>query len=253
MLFDTHAHMDSRSFQPDREALLQNFPNAGIGLLMNPGCSLESSKKAVQLAAEYHYIYAAVGSHPDAADEVNDTVLEEYRMLCKLNPKVKAIGEIGLDYHYEDIPRQLQKKAFIAQLALARELDLPVIVHERDAHEDAMAIIKQFPEVKGVFHCFSGSAQMAQELTKLGWYIGFTGVLTFKNARRAIEAAQAIPLDRIVLETDCPYMSPEPFRGQRNDPSRLCRMAEKLAEIRGISTEEAQQITLENGKRLYKI
>ncbi|MBQ2892696.1 MAG: TatD family hydrolase [Oscillospiraceae bacterium] len=253
MLFDTHAHMDSRSFQPDREALLQNLPTAGIGLLMNPGCSLESSKKAVRLAAEYHYIYAAVGSHPDAADEVNDAVLEEYRMLCKLNPKVKAIGEIGLDYHYEDIPRQLQKKAFIAQLALARELDLPVIVHERDAHEDAMAIIKQFPEVKGVFHCFSGSAQMAQELTKLGWYIGFTGVLTFKNARRAIEAAQAIPLDRIVLETDCPYMSPEPFRGQRNDPSRLCRMAEKLAEIRGISTEEAQQITLENGKRLYKI
>ena len=253
MLFDTHAHMDSRSFNEDREALLRDLPGQGIGLLMNPGCSLESSKKAVQLATEYDYIYAAVGSHPDAADEVNDAVLEEYRMLCKLNPKVKAIGEIGLDYHYEDIPRELQKKAFIAQLALARELSLPVIVHEREAHEDGMAIIKQFPEVTGVFHCFSGSAQMAQELTKMGWYIGFTGVLTFKNARRAIEAAQAIPLDRIVLETDCPYMSPEPFRGRRNDPGKLYRMAEKLAEIRGISPEDAQRITFENGKRLYGI
>ena len=253
MLFDTHAHMDSRSFNADREALLQSLPDQGIGLLMNPGCSLESSKKAVALAREYDYIYAAVGSHPDAADEVNDAVLEEYRVLCKLNPKVKAIGEIGLDYHYEDIPRDLQKKAFIAQMALARELELPVIVHERDAHEDGLAIIKQFPEVTGVFHCYSGSAQMALELTKLGWYIGFTGVLTFKNARRAIEAAQAIPLERIVLETDCPYMSPEPFRGRRNDPGKLYRMAEKLAEIRGISPEEAQAITLENGKRLYRI
>lgn len=253
MLFDTHAHMDSRSFNEDRSEVLHSLPSQGIELLMNPGCSLESSKKAVALANEYAYIYAAVGSHPDAADEVNDGVLEEYRMLCKLNPKVKAIGEIGLDYHYEDIPRELQKKAFVAQMELARELNLPVIVHERDAHEDGMAIIKQFPEVTGVFHCYSGSAEMARELVKLGWYIGFTGVLTFKNARRAIEAAQAIPLDRIVLETDCPYMSPEPFRGRRNDPSKLYRMAEKLAEIRGISPEEAHQITLENGKRLYRI
>ena len=253
MLFDTHAHMDSRSFHEDRGDILRDLPQQGIALLMNPGCSLESSKKAVALAEKYDYIYAAVGSHPDAADEINDAVLEEYRMLCKLNPKVKAIGEIGLDYHYEEIPRQLQKKAFIAQLELARELELPVIVHERDAHEDGLAIIQQFPTVTGVFHCYSGSAQMALELTKLGWYIGFTGVLTFKNARRAIEAAQAIPLERIVLETDCPYMSPEPFRGRRNDPGKLYRMAEKLAEIRGISPEEAQAITLENGKRLYRI
>jgi len=253
MLFDTHAHMDSRSFNEDRTALLVSLPDQGISLLMNPGCSLESSKKAVQLAQDYDYIYAAVGSHPDAADEINDAVLDEYRMLCKLNSKVKAIGEIGLDYHYEDIPRDLQKKAFIAQMELARELNLPVIVHQREAHEDGLAIIKQFPEVSGVFHCYSGSAQMAQELTKMGWYIGFTGVLTFKNARRAIEAAQAVPLDRIVLETDCPYMSPEPFRGRRNDPGKLYRMAEKLAEIRGISVEDAQRITFENGKRLYRI
>ena len=253
MLFDTHAHMDSRSFNEDREALLQDLPQQGIGLLMNPGCSLDSSKKAALLAEKYDYIYAAVGSHPDAADEVNDAVLEEYRKLCKLNSKIKAIGEIGLDYHYEDIPRELQKKAFTAQMELARELNLPVIVHEREAHEDGMAIIRQFPEVTGVFHCYSGSAQMALELTKLGWYIGFTGVLTFKNARRAIEAAQAIPLDRIVLETDCPYMSPEPFRGRRNDPGKLYRMAAALAEIRNISVEDARRITFENGKRLYRI
>ena len=254
MLFDTHAHMDDRAFNDDRQALLTSLPEAGIALLMNPGCSLESSRNAVALAEEYSYIYAAVGSHPDAADEVNEEVLEEYRKLCKLNPeKVKAIGEIGLDYHYEDIPRQLQKKAFIAQMELAAELDLPVIVHEREAHEDGLAIVKSFPQVKGVFHCFSGSAELARQLVDLGWYIGFTGVLTFKNARRAIEAAQAIPLDRIVIETDCPYMSPEPFRGRRNDPGKVYRMAEKLAEIRGITPEEARQITLENGKRLYRI
>ena len=253
MLFDTHAHMDDSSFDADRHELLSSLPESGIALLMNPGCSLESSRNASALAERYDYIYAAVGSHPDAADEVNDTVLEEYRKLCKQNPKIRAIGEIGLDYHYEDIPRDLQQKAFRAQMALAAELELPAIVHERDAHADGMQIVTEFPTVTGVFHCYSGSAQMALELTKMGWYIGFTGVLTFKNARRAIEAAQAIPLDRIVLETDCPYMSPEPFRGRRNDPSKLYRMAEKLAEIRGISPEEAQRITLENGKRLYRI
>ena len=179
-------------------------------------------------------------------------VLEEYRKLCKL-PKVKAIGEIGIDYHYEDIPRQLQLKAFRMQMELAREVKLPVIVHEREAHEDGMAVVKEFPDVTGVFHCYSGSAEMARQLVDLGWYIGFTGVLTFKNARKAIETAASIPLERIVLETDCPYMAPEPFRGKRNDPGYVYRMAEKLAEIRGLSVEEIQAITTENGKRLYRI
>ena len=253
MLFDTHAHMDDRAFDTDREELLAALPHKGLALVMNPGCSLESSRNAAALAEKYPYIYAAAGSHPDAADEVNEEVLEEYRKLCKLNPKIKAIGEIGLDYHYEDIPRQLQLKAFRAQMALAAELDLPAIVHERDAHEDGMAVIREFPTVKGVFHCYSGSAEMARQLVNLGWYIGFTGVLTFKNARKAIEVATSIPIDRIVLETDCPYMSPEPFRGKRNDPGRLYRMAEKLAEIRGLPLEEIHRITTENGKRLYRI
>ena len=253
MLFDTHAHLNDSRFNEDRAELLAQLPQRGVTLAMNAGCSLESSKDALIMAAPYDWLYCSVGTHPDSCDEVNEDVLEEYRKLCKLNPKVKAIGEIGLDYHYEDIPREIQKKAFIAQMELARELDMPVIVHERDAHEDGMDIIAQFPTVKGVFHCYSGSAEMAKQLVKLGWYIGFTGVLTFKNARKAVETAQSIPLERIVIETDCPYMAPEPFRGKRNDPSLVYRVAEKLAEIRGISVEEAQRATFENGKRLYRI
>ena len=253
MLFDTHAHMDDHAFDADREALLVSLPENGLSLVMNPGCSLESSRNTVRLAQQYDYIYAAVGSHPDAADEVNEAVIAEYRELCKLSPKVKAIGEIGLDYHYEDIPRDIQMKAFRMQMELARELNLPAIVHERDAHEDGMAVVRDFPEVTGVFHCYSGSAEMARQLVDKGWYIGFTGVLTFKNARKAIEVASSIPLERIVLETDCPYMAPEPFRGKRNHPGYLYRMAEKLAEIRGMSVEEIQAITTENGKRLYRI
>lgn len=252
-LFDTHAHMDDEAFDADREELLRALPEQGIALLMNPGCSLASSRAACDLAEKYDYIYAAVGSHPDAADEVNQETLEAYRMLCKQNSKVKAIGEIGLDYHYEDIPREIQLRAFRDQMALARELNLPVIVHEREAHEDGMAVVREFPEVTGVFHCYSGSAEMARQLVKLGWYIGFTGVLTFKNARKALEVARSIDLSRIVLETDCPYMSPEPFRGRRNDPGKLYRMAQVLGQLRGIPAEEAAGIALENGKRLYGI
>jgi len=253
MLFDTHAHMDDRAFDTDREELLSGLPNQGLALVMNPGCSLESSRNVDLLTRQYDFLYGAVGSHPDVADEVNEAVLEEYREIVASNPKIKAIGEIGLDYHYEDIPRDLQKKAFRMQMALARELRLPVIVHERDAHEDGMKMVEEFPEVTGVFHCYSGSLEMAKWLINRGWYIGFTGVLTFKNARKALEVAGNIPLDRIVLETDCPYMSPEPFRGKRNDPGKLYRMAEKLAELRGLTVEEIHAITTENGKRLYRI
>ena len=253
MLFDTHAHLDDRAFDEDREALLASLPEQGLALVMNPGCSLTSSQNADRLSRQYPYVYAAVGSHPDAADEVNDQVLEQYRLLCAANPKIKAIGEIGLDYHYEDIPRDLQKQAFRAQMALAQELGLPVIVHEREAHGDALEILDEFPGVTGVFHCYSGSFEMAKELVRRGWYIGFTGVLTFKNAKKAVEVAQMIPLDRLVLETDCPYMAPEPFRGKRNHPGYLYRMAEKLAEIKGLTVEEIHNTTLENGKRLYHI
>ena len=252
MLFDTHAHLNDPAFDPDREELMAGLVGKGIGFVMNAGCSLESSKDIIKMAERYPWLYASVGSHPDSADEVNETVIEEYRKLC-VHEKVKAIGEIGLDYYYEDIPREIQKKAFRMQMALAREVELPVIIHEREAHDDGMRIVKEFPKVKGVFHCYSGSAEMARQLVNMGWYIGFTGVLTFKNARKAVETAASIPLDRIVLETDCPFMAPEPYRGKRNDPGYLPKMAEKLAEIRGISVEEAIAATTENAKRLYRI
>ena len=253
MLFDTHAHMDDRAFDLDRTELMASLPDAGLALVMNPGCSLASSRNVNTLTAQYPWLYGAVGSHPDACDEVDEAVIEEYRQICKNNPKIKAIGEIGLDYHYEDIPRDIQQRAFRMQMALAAELDLPAIVHERDAHADGMAIVSEFPTVTGVFHCYSGSAEMAQWLVQRGWYIGFTGVLTFKNARKAIEVVESIPIERIVLETDCPYMAPEPFRGKRNHPGYLYRMAERLAEVKGLSVEEVHRITTENGKKLYRI
>ena len=252
MLFDTHAHLNDPAFDPDREELMAGLAAKGIGYVMNAGCSLASSRDIVKMTEVYPWLYGSVGSHPDSADEVCEEVIEEYRKLCK-HEKIKAIGEIGLDYYYEDIPREIQKNAFRMQMQLAKEIDMPVIVHEREAHDDGMRIVKEFPTVRGVFHCYSGSAEMARQLVKLGWYIGFTGVLTFKNARKAVETAASIPLDRIVIETDCPFMAPEPYRGKRNDPGYLPKMAEKLAEIRGISVEEAIAVTTANAKRLYRI
>ena len=252
MLFDSHAHLNDEAFDQDRAELLETFRDAGVGLVMNAGCSLASSREGIALAEAYPWIYCSVGTHPDTADEVNEEVLEVYRQMCS-HPKVKAIGEIGLDYYYETIHRDAQMRAFRMQMQLAEELDMPVIVHERDAHEDGMSIVKEFPKVKGVFHCYSGSAEMARLLVDMGWYIGFTGVLTFKNARKAVETAASIPLERILLETDCPYMAPEPYRGKRNHPGYLPKMAEKLAQIRGIPVEEAIRATMENAKRLYRI
>ena len=252
MLFDSHAHLNDEAFDQDRAELLETFRDAGVGLVMNAGCSLASSREGIALAEAYPWIYCSVGTHPDTADEVNEEVLEVYRQMCS-HPKVKAIGEIGLDYYYETIHRDAQMRAFRMQMQLAEELDMPVIVHERDAHEDGMSIVKEFPKVKGVFHCYSGSAEMARQLVDMGWYIGFTGVLTFKNARKAVETAASIPLERILLETDCPYMAPEPYRGKRNHPGYLPKMAEKLAQIRGMDVDEIIRITTENAKRLYRI
>ena len=253
MLFDTHAHYDDPRFEKDRDAVIQSLSSHGVGLVANIGANIKTSYQSVELANRYDFIYATVGIHPGDVFGVTEEDIDILRSLALENSKVRAIGEIGLDYYYEDIPRQIQQKAFRDQMALAQELDMPVIVHERDAHNDGLAIVKEFPRVKGVFHCYSGSAEMARQLVNLGWYIGFTGVLTFKNARKAVETAASIPLDRIVLETDCPFMAPEPFRGKRNHPGYLYRMAEKLAEIRGISVEEVHAATFENGKRLYRI
>ena len=252
MLFDTHAHLNDPAFDEDREAVLLGLKEKGVEYVMNVGCCLESSKDCIAMAEKYPFVYASVGSHPDSADEVNDDVLEQYRQMAQ-HPRVKAIGEIGVDYYYETVPREIQMKAFRMQMELAREMKMPVIIHERNAHDDGMKVVKEFKDVTGVFHCYSGSAEMARQLVNMGWYIGFTGVLTFKNARKAVETAESIPLERIVLETDCPFMAPEPFRGKRNDPGYLFRMADRLAEIRGISVEEVRAATMENAKRLYRL
>lgn len=250
MYFDSHAHLDDPRFDADRDEIFAAL--AEQGPVMNVGCDLASSERSVALAQKYSFVYAAVGSHPDDADHVDGKLLDAYRRLCA-EKKVRAIGEIGLDYHYEDVPRAQQIIAFEQQLELAEALKLPVIVHEREAHGDAMDIVMRHPDVRGVFHCFSGSKEMALWLVERGWYIGFTGVLTFKNARRAVEAAQSLPLERILIETDCPYMAPEPYRGRRNDSRFVPLVAAKLAELRGLTPEEAGEITAANAKRLYGI
>lgn len=253
MLFDTHAHLDAEQFAADRGQVIAALPGRGVSLVVDPGCDIPSSRAAVALAEQYPFVYAAVGVHPEECANYQSRDLDILRELAK-HPRVVAIGEIGLDYYWEENPpRALQQQAFRDQLALAEELDLPVIVHDREAHGDSLAIVKEFPRVRGVFHCFSGSVELARELVKLGWMISFTGVLTYKNARKAVEAARAVPLERLMIETDSPYMAPVPHRGRRNDPGYVVHVCEKLAELKGISPEECARITLENGKRFFAI
>ena len=252
-LFDTHAHYDDPQFDPDREALLAALPENGVGLVVNPGCDLATSRQAIALAERFPHVYAAVGYHPENCGPYVPEELDTLQELAR-HPKAVAIGEIGLDYYWEENPpRDFQQQVFRAQLQLAQELDLPVIVHDREAHGDSLAIIKEFPAVRGVFHCFSGSAEMAKELVKLGWMISFTGVLTYKNARKALEAAAAVPMDHLMIETDSPYMAPVPNRGQRNDSRNVAFICRKLAEVKDISPEECERITWENGKRFFRI
>ena len=250
--FDSHAHYNTRRFQEDQAQLLESMADHGIGLIMNVGCDLTSSLQSIRLAEQYEFIYASVGSHPDDADHVDAGLVEMYRNLAD-HPKVMAIGEIGLDYYYEDVPRAQQQEAFRLQMELARQLDLPVIIHQRDAYEDTLRIVDQFPTVKGVFHCFSGSLEYAKEVVKRGWSVGFTGVITFKNARKAVEVAQWVPLDRLLIETDCPYMAPEPYRGRRSDSTMVPKMAEKIADLRGLPLETVAKATRENAMRVFRI
>ncbi len=253
MLFDTHAHYDAEEFDSDRDAALNSLHDAGVGLVVDPGCDLPSSEKALELAERFPFLYAAVGLHPENCGGFVPGDLDALALLLR-RPKAVAIGEIGLDYHWEDNPpRELQRRVFREQLALAEELDLPVIVHDRDAHQDCLNLVREFPKVRGVFHCFSGSAEMARELVERGWMISFTGVLTYKNARRAVDAAAATPLERIMIETDSPYMAPVPRRGQRNSSLNLPLICQRLAEIKNISFDECAQTTTENGKRFFGI
>ena len=250
-IFDTHAHYDSRGFKADRDEVLAALPEAGVALVVNPGCDVESSRIAIALAEKYPHIYAAVGIHPSDCDDCTEADIETLRRMAA-HEKVVAIGEIGLDYYWKDnAPREFQEKVFRWQIELALELDLPVIVHDREAHGDTMRILWDYPQVRGVIHCFSGSPEMAAEFAKRGWYIGFDGPITYKNAAKAPEVVAAVPLEQIVVETDAPYLTPVPFRGKRNDSRKLPYVIEKLAEWKGVSTEEMERITFENGKRLY--
>ena len=253
MLFDTHAHYDDEAFDADRDALLTALPQRGVGLILNPGCDVESSRKAVAYAAAYPHVYAAVGIHPENCAGFVPADIDVLRELAR-QPKVAAIGEIGLDYYWaENPPRKLQQQVLRAQLARARELRLPVIFHDREAHGDSLAIVREFPDVTGVFHCFSGSPEMARELLQMGWYLGFDGPVTYKNARRAPEVAAVTPPERMLIETDSPYMTPVPYRGKRNDSGYVYLVAEKLAAWKGVTPEELARITTENGKRLFRI
>lgn len=252
MYFDSHTHLNDPCLLDRRSEILAEMAKKQVTAVMNVGCCEQSSRDCIALAEEYPFIYAAIGSHPDDAASVTPELIDRYREMAK-HPRVRAIGEIGLDYHYEDHPREIQQQAFRMQLELARETGLPVIVHERDAHDDGLRIVREYKGVCGVFHCFSGSWEFAKVLLREGWYLGFTGVLTFKNARKAVEVASRAPLDRILIETDCPFMAPEPFRGRPSNPSQVPLVAEKLAELRGISPEEAAAITAENARRLFRI
>ncbi|CCQ93250.1 metal-dependent DNase [[Clostridium] ultunense Esp] len=254
MLIDSHAHLDDRRFDKDRDRLIKSLKELGVDLVINPGADLNSSIKAVSLSEKYDNIYAAVGVHPHSAKEMDESTIEILKSFTN-REKVVAIGEIGLDYYYDNSPRDIQQKRFIEQLNLAKEVDLPVIIHTREATKDTFDILKEAQDgsLEGVMHCFSGSVEMAMEYIKLGFYISLAGPVTFKNARVSKEVAKAVPLDKLMIETDAPYLTPEPYRGKRNEPFYVRYVAGTIAELRGISFEEVAKQTSENTKKLFRI
>ena len=253
MYFDTHAHYDDDAFDADRDAVLAALPSAGIGLVVNPGCDVASSRAAAELASRWAHVYAAAGLHPENCGGCGEADFAAIRALCA-QEKVVAVGEIGLDYYWEENPpRDFQREVFRRQLVMALELDLPVIVHDRDAHADCLAAVSEFPGLRGVFHCYSGSPEMAETLLRKGWYLGFDGPVTYKNAKKAPEVIALCPMERILLETDSPYLSPVPHRGQRNDSRNLPWIAARIAEVKGVSPEIDENAAAENGRRLFRI
>ena len=254
MIFETHAHYDDDRFNDDRDELLQRLPLEGVGVVINSGASVESTRDTIHLAKEYEHVYAAVGVHPSEISEMDESFLDWMREQSEWE-KTVAIGEIGLDYYWDKEPevREKQRYWFGRQIELARETNLPIIVHSRDAAADTMQVLKEHhgEEIPGVIHCFSYSKEMALEFIKMGYYIGVGGVVTFKNAKKLIETVEAIPLERILLETDCPYMAPEPYRGKRNHSGYLIYVRDKIAEIKGISPEEVEKVTEANARNLF--
>ena len=252
MYFDTHAHYCDKRFNEDRDEILESMLEGGISLILNAGSSLRSSKLSLELADKYPFVFASVGVHPHDSKSMDDGTVDVLEKLLE-HPKALAVGEIGLDYHYDFSPRDVQKKRFREQLELARRLALPVIIHERESLQDTLDAVHEYKDLTGVFHCFSGSWETAKIILDLGWYISFTGIITFKNARRALEVIEKMPAERIMLETDCPYMAPEPMRGRRNSSLYLPYIAEKVAEVRGVTVNEVATLTTENGKRFFSI
>ena len=255
-IFDSHAHYDDPRFDGDRDALLCSMAEHGVRAIMNVGNTTGANLAGIELARRYDFIYCSIGIHPDQSAEIAAQHSREYLDLMAQQlsyEKAMALGEIGLDYYYDDnAPRETQRLIFEQQLALAKDLDVPVIIHNRDAHQDTLELLKKY-RPKGIMHCFSGSAEVAKEVLKLGMYIGFTGVITFKNARRAVEAAAEVPLDRLLIETDCPYKAPEPYRGKRCDSTMLPRFSVKLGELMGFSHQRLADQTFENACAVYRI
>lgn len=248
-IFDTHAHYDDKRFDGDRREVLANLPEQGVTGVVNAACDMASCQTGMALAAEYPFVYCSVGVHPHSADEYMPECREALAQWAARD-QVVAIGEIGLDYHYDFSPRDVQKRVFEDQLALARDLDLPVIIHDREAHGDTMDLLRKYCP-KGILHCFSGSVEMAREIVSMGMYVAFGGAVTFKNARKLLEAVRAVPLDRLLVETDCPYMTPEPFRGKRCDSSHIAYTAERLAELAGVLPQQLLDVTCENARTVY--
>lgn len=251
-IFDSHAHYNDSAFDDDREELIDSLGKNGVKYVMLAASGLDDTAENAALAEKYDFMYAAAGVHPENVDNITPDYLDIVRNTALKHEKVLAIGEIGLDYHYEGYDREKQIALFREQISLANELDMPVIVHSRDACADTLDVLREF-RPNGVVHCFSGSAETACEIIKLGMYIGFTGVLTFKNAKKALRALEAVPLDRLLLETDCPYMAPVPFRGKRCDSTMIPYTAEAAAEVKGIGVQELLDITCENAKRIFNI
>ncbi len=252
-IFDTHSHYDDEAFNEDREVLLGLLQKEGVSHVMTCGTNLVTSYRSLQLAQKYDYIWCALGFHPEEAHEERKGDLDTIKELLKTEEKAKAVGEIGLDYYWEEnAPRDVQIDLFRRQIEIAKELDLPVIVHDREAHEDTFNILSEM-RPKGVLHCYSGSKEQALQYTEMGFYIGLGGVVTFKNARKAVEVAEAIPLDKLLLETDCPYMAPVPHRGERNDSRLISLVAEKIGEIRGMDPQEIADITNKNAREFFGI
>lgn len=253
MIFESHAHYDSHQFNEDREALLSSMQENGVGTVINVCADWDSVTEVVEMVQNYPFMYAAVGLHPDEVGDLNEERFEFLKSQCQ-NEKVVAIGEIGLDYYWDNESHDVQKKWFVRQLELASELDLPVIIHSRDAAEDTLKIMKEYAKgLRGVIHCFSYSKELAEEYVKMGFYIGIGGVVTFKNGKKLKEVAEAVPLERILLETDCPYLAPEPYRGKRNSSLYIPHIAQAIADIKGITYEEVVAQTERNAKELFGI